>query len=85
VTFTPLGNSTTYLPNMLNMLVVTTSSGGRIIAPVPCFEPFEASLWNSVKDIGYGDTNDVWLIDSREAHAEGGEVHCATNVVWDTP
>jgi hypothetical protein len=70
--------ASTYLPNMINMVVVKNSAGQRkLIVPDPCFLPFETELRARLSAIGYG-VAEIEYVDTLGPHGGGGEAHCAT-------
>ena len=72
--------ASTYLPNMINMVVVKNSGGQRkLIVPNPCFEPFLQAFSTSLSMIGY-QTGEVVTADTLDLHSGGGEAHCVTNL-----
>jgi hypothetical protein len=72
-------NARTYLPNMVNMLVVKTNGEQRrLVIPNPFFEPFLQSITTNLSEIGY-QQSEVRTADTRDPLGGGGEVHCVTN------
>ncbi len=70
----------TYLPNMINMIVVMNLSGTRrLVVPEPFFVPFSDALLGELGSVGY-QTGEVWFVDTSSPHWAGGEAHCASNV-----
>jgi len=79
------GNVKTYLPNMINMIVLKKSSGEkRLIVPRPYYMPFVLDLDTKLTATGYGEGEGVF-VDTRGPHAGDGEAHCASNVRRLTP
>ena len=80
-------NAETYLPNMVNMLVVKNASGQKRLAiPEPFFTPLKADLTTKLTAVGYNASEIKW-VDTREMHNTpgGGEAHCATNPRREAP
>lgn len=79
------GPRDTYLPNMINMIVVKNASGiRRLVVPDPFFEPFADQLVAELESNGY-QTGEAWFINTSGPHGDGGEAHCASNVRREMP
>jgi hypothetical protein len=78
VTFTvDTAKARAYLPNMINMIVVCSSTGARRLAvPEPHFEPYTYYLSDSLSSVGYV-AGEVETVDTTGLHANYGEAHCA--------
>ena len=75
----------TYLPNMVNMIVVKNTSGiRRLVVPEPFFVPFSDALLGELDSLSY-QTGEAWFVDTSGPHSAGGEAHCASNVRRETP
>ena len=66
-----------YLPNLVNSVVETPSSGeaSKVILPRTYFKPFDDYTKDELKKYGVNAT----LIHDLEYHLRDGEIHCGTN------
>lgn len=73
----------TYLPNMINMLVVKNSNGLRkLIIPHPISMAFVDAMAEILVGIGYDDGEAALIVTNDPdggPHEYGGDVHCASN------
>jgi len=74
----------TYLPNMINMIVVKPASGApKLVPPRPFFVPYVLSFESSINNAGFEGSGE--FVDTSGPHSDGGEAHCASNVRREAP
>lgn len=74
----------TYLPNMINMIVVKPQTGSsHLVVPHPGFIPFGQNLYEKLLNAGFAGRLD--FVDTTALHMAQGEAHCASNVRREIP
>jgi hypothetical protein len=72
--------SSSYLPNSLNMIVLTgCNSETRFAIPEPFFAPFEDFYADAIVNLGH-DEESIGFVSTLDLHPQGGEAHCGSNV-----